>query len=100
MSGQVKRAFENLERENTFVKVAQHSIEYQRKALAVTEANMEAVFDCVQDLVKVRSPSEFIEVTIEHVRRRFEAVAEQTKELALFAQPHQLSQLSIDDRRV
>jgi phasin len=72
--------------EDTYLRATQGSIEYQRKALAIAQAHFDATFDWAQELVGVKSPSEFMEVSLNHARRQFEALTEQTRELASLAQ--------------
>jgi phasin len=72
--------------EDTYLRATQGSVEYQRKALAIAKAHFDAAFDYAQELVAVKSPSEFIEVSMNHARRQFETMSEQTKELASLAQ--------------
>jgi phasin len=72
--------------DDTYLRAAQGAIEYQRKALEVAQAHVDAAFDCAQELVGVKSPSEFIEVSMNHARRQFETITDQTRELASLAQ--------------
>ena len=72
--------------EDSYLQATQGSIEYQRRALAIVQANFDAAFECSQALVSVKSPLEFIEVSMEHARRQFDALSNQTRELAQLAQ--------------
>ena len=45
-----------------------------------------AAFDFAQELVGVKSPSEFFELSTNHSRKQFETLTEQAKELAMLAQ--------------
>jgi phasin family protein len=47
---------------------------------------VDAAFECARELLGVTSPSEFMEVSTKHARQQFEAVRQQTKELAEIAQ--------------
>jgi hypothetical protein len=49
-------------------------------------ANVDAAFDCAQELVGVTSPTQFFEVTTNHARQQTQAMTEQTRELAALAQ--------------
>jgi hypothetical protein len=106
MNRQVKHAFEKASEaseeasqeasrqvENAYLKAAEGSIAYQRKALAIAYENLDAAFGCAQELVGVKSPSEFIEVSMNHARQQFTAMAEQTSELASLAQKAATSSL-------
>jgi Phasin protein len=59
--------------------------DYNTKILEFAHANTTAAFDFFQKLADVRSPSEFVELSIEHARKYFQMLAEQTKELAAIA---------------
>lgn len=60
--------------------------EYNTKVIEFTHANAEAAFDFAQELVGVKSPSEFFEMSTNHSRKQFETLTEQAKELAALAQ--------------
>jgi phasin len=72
--------------ENTYARAAHGTIEFHQKLLTIAQANVDAAFDCARDLVGVTSPSEFIEVSTKHARHRFQAMSQQTRELAELAQ--------------
>jgi phasin len=72
--------------EDTYSKAFQEAMDYNRKALAIAQANVDAVFECAQKLMGVRSPSEFMEVATNHARQQVQAMTEQTKELTALAQ--------------
>jgi phasin len=56
------------------------------KLLEFALTNTGVAFDFTQQLLGVKSPSEFIELSIEHARKQFETLTEQTKELAALGQ--------------
>ena len=60
--------------------------EYHTKAIEFAQANTKAAFDFAQELVGVKSPSEFFELSTNHSRKQFETLTEQAKELAMLAQ--------------
>lgn len=68
---------------STAIKGAQN---YSNKIVEFAHTNSEAAFDFAQRLANVRTPSDFIELSTEHSRKRFEALTEQAKELAALAQ--------------
>jgi phasin len=72
--------------ENTYSKAAHGGIEFQQKVLAITQANVDAAFDCARELAGVTSPSEFIEVPNKYARQQLQAMSQQTRELAELAQ--------------
>jgi phasin family protein len=95
MPAQAKQTFEKASEagqemtrrlEESYSKTAQDVVNYQRKALEIAQAHVDAAFDCAQDLVGVKSPSEFMEVFMNSTRRQFETMTEQTRELASLAQ--------------
>ena len=47
---------------------------------------MNAAFDFARQLARVKSPSEFFELSTAHARKQFETVTAQTKELTALAQ--------------
>ena len=56
------------------------------KVIEFARTNTEAAFDFAQELVGVKSPSEFFELSTNHSRKQFETLTEQAKELAMLAQ--------------
>ena len=72
--------------ENTFKTATTGAAEYNRKLIENARSNANAIFDHAIALLGAKSPSEAIEVSTAHVRKQFEAVADQTKELTALAQ--------------
>jgi phasin len=60
--------------------------DYNSKFIEFAHANTNAAFDFVQKLSGVKSSSVFIELWAEHVRKQFETLTEQSKQLAALAQ--------------
>jgi phasin len=60
--------------------------EYNRTALEASRTNLNAAFDWALALAKATSFNEVVEVSTAHMRTRFEAMGEQSKELAALAQ--------------
>jgi len=56
------------------------------KMIEAARANVNALFDYAGDLLKVKSASEAIELSTGHLRKQFDALSEQSKELAALAQ--------------
>jgi phasin len=56
--------------------------DYNNKIIEFTQANTNAVFDFVQKMSGVKSPSEFLELWTEHARKQVETLTEQSKQLA------------------
>jgi phasin len=71
--------------EDTYATTTQAAMDFHRKVLTIAQANVDAAFECAQQLVGVTSPSEFIEVTTSHARQQWQAMNEQTMELSTLA---------------
>ena len=52
----------------------------------MAQENMNAAFDFARQLTRVKSPSEFFELSAAHMRTQFETFTEQTKHLTTLAQ--------------
>jgi phasin len=72
--------------ENTYEAAAKGATDYHRKLIEITRTNTRAAFDYVHELLGVKSASEFIALTTAQMRKQFEIVSEQNKELAALAQ--------------
>jgi phasin len=72
--------------ENTFKTATTGATEFNSKLIENARSNANAFFDHAIALLEAKSPSEAIEVSTAHARKQFEAVTEQTKELAALAQ--------------
>lgn len=68
--------------ENTYATASKGITAYNLKALEIARVNSEAAFDYAQQLMSVKSPSEMLELWTTYSRKQFEALTEQTKELA------------------
>ena len=60
--------------------------DYNNKFIEFAHANTNAAFYFVEKMSGVKSPSVFVELWAEHVRKQVKTLAEQTKQLAAFAQ--------------
>ncbi len=60
--------------------------EYQNRLADFTQANVTRSLEFAQRLLSVRSPSEFFEVSSDHLRRQGEIMADQTKQLVELTQ--------------
>ena len=72
--------------ENTYETAAKRATDYNRKLIEITRTNTRAAFDYVHELLGVKSPSEFVELSTAHMRKQFDTVSAQTKELTALAQ--------------
>ena len=60
--------------------------DYNLKVIEIARTNANATFGYADDLLGVKSLSEFIELSTAHARRQFEAMTAQTKELTELVQ--------------
>jgi phasin len=72
--------------ENTYATVAKGATHYNLKLIEITRNNTRAAFDYAHQLLGVKSPSEFIELSTAHMRNQFDIVSAQNKELCVLAQ--------------
>ena len=72
--------------EETYTIAAHGTAEYNRKAVEAVCSNADIFFHFVRALLNVKSPTEFLKLSIACVTQQLEATAEQTKELAALAQ--------------
>ena len=71
---------------STYSTVLKGAKDYNAKVIQFAQANTSAAFDFAQELLAVKSPSEFLELSTQRAREQFETLTEQTKELAALAQ--------------
>lgn len=72
--------------EDTYANAAKGYADYGLKLIEATRVNTNAAFDFYAELMSVKSYSDVIELSTTHVRKQFEAVSAQTKDLAAVAQ--------------
>src|SRR6266508_2268279 len=70
----------------TYAAAAKGAADYNLKVIEIARINTTAVFDYAQELLGVKSPSEFLELSSAHARKQFETMTAQSKELATLAQ--------------
>ena len=71
---------------SAYTTAAKGTADYNRKVIEIAGANAHAALDYAHELLGVKSPSEFIELSTTHARKQFEAMTAQTKELTELAQ--------------
>ena len=71
--------------ENTYATVAKGTADYNRKLIQIARTNTRAAFDYAHELLGVKSPSEFIELSTAHLRKQFDIVPAHNKELCALA---------------
>jgi len=72
--------------ENTYEAAVKHATDYNHKLFEIVRTNTRATFDYANELLGVKSPSEFIELSTAQMRKQFEIVSAQNKELCAITQ--------------
>ena len=72
--------------QNTYATVTKGANDYNLKLFEIVRANNRAAFDYAQELLGVKSPSEFIELSTAQMRKQFDMFSAQNKELSALAQ--------------
>jgi hypothetical protein len=71
---------------NPFLASMQTAQAYNAKLMEFSAMNIGAVFKYAEQLSKVKTPQEFVDVVGNHVRDQFESLTEQVEELSAFVQ--------------
>ncbi len=72
--------------QNTYATVAQGVTDYNLKLFEIVRTNTHAAFDCAHELLGVKSPSELFDLSTALMRKQFDIVSAQNKELCALAQ--------------
>jgi phasin len=72
--------------QNTYATAIKGANDYNLKLFEIARANTGAAFDYAHELLDVKSPSEFIELTTAQMRKQFDMFSAQNKELCALAQ--------------
>jgi phasin len=72
--------------ENSYETAAKRAIDYNHKLIEIVRTNTRAAFDNVHELLGAKSPSELIELSTAQMRKQYEIVSTQNKELCALAQ--------------
>ena len=72
--------------ERTFSATTKSASDFNLHYLEIAQANMNAAFDFARQLTRVKSPSEFFELSAAHVRKQFSTFTEQATNLTTLAQ--------------
>jgi len=62
--------------EDTYETAAKRATDYNHKLIEIARTNTRAAFDYINDLLGVKSPSEFIELSTGQMRKQYETMAE------------------------
>jgi hypothetical protein len=65
---------------------AKRATDYNHKLIDIVRTNTRAAFDNVNELLNAKSPTQFIELSTAQLRKQFEIVSGQNKELCALAQ--------------
>jgi phasin len=71
---------------SAYASAAKGATDCNLKLIDFGRTNTRAAFDCVHELLGVKSPSEFIELSTALMRKQFDMISAQNKELYAFAQ--------------
>ena len=72
--------------ETVYATASKGATDYGLKVIEIARANTDAMFDYVEAMFGVKTPSEFVELSTKHAREQFETLSGQSKELAGLAQ--------------
>jgi phasin len=72
--------------ETVYTTASKGASDYGLKTIEIARANTSAMFDFMEAMFAVKSPSEFVELSTKHARSQFETLSGQGKELAGLAQ--------------
>jgi phasin len=72
--------------ETTYSTASKGASDYGLKVIETARVNTNAAFDFIGELITAKSPSELIELSSTHMRKQFEALTAQSKELGALAQ--------------
>ena len=72
--------------QNAYSVAAKGATDYNLKVFEIARFNTNAAFDYARELLGVKTPSEFVELSSARVRQQFETMTAQAKELAALAQ--------------
>ena len=86
--GKVQAAAEETAKvmEQTVSTASKGAADFNSHLLEIAQENMNAAFDFARQLTRVKSPSEFLELSTAHARKQFEKYTEQTQRLTSLAQ--------------
>jgi phasin len=71
--------------ENAYQAAAGRVTNYNLKLFEIARINTRAAFDYAQELLVVKSPTEFFELSTAHMRKQFETLSTQSRDLGALA---------------
>lgn len=72
--------------EDSYATASKGCADYGLKLIEMSRANTNAAFDLASELLTAKSMSEAVELSTSHIRKQFDALSAQTKDLAALAQ--------------
>ena len=72
--------------QSAYTVAAKGATDYNLKVFEIARFNTNAAFDYARELLGVKTPSEFFELSTARARQQFETMTAQTKELTTLAQ--------------
>ena len=72
--------------EDTYATATKGAAEYNLKALEALRINMNATFDYTREFLGAKTAAEAVELSTTHLRKQFETLAAQSKDLSALAQ--------------
>jgi phasin len=72
--------------QQSYTTASEGAAEFNLQFIEIARANMNAAFDLALQLTRVKSPSEFFELSTTHARKQFETFTQQSKQLTTLAQ--------------
>ena len=72
--------------EQAYTTASKGAVDFSLQLIDIAQANMNAAFDFARQLSRVKSPSEFIELTTSHARKQWEMFSEQVQRLTAATQ--------------
>jgi hypothetical protein len=72
--------------EQAYATASKGAVDFNLQLIDMVQANMNAAFDFARQLSRVKSPSEFFEVSTAHMQKQLEGVAKQTQHFTAMAQ--------------
>jgi len=72
--------------EQSYVRASKGAVDFNLKLMDMAQENLNAAFDFARQMPTVKSPSEFLELSVSHARTQFENLTKQTQHLPGLAQ--------------
>jgi phasin len=108
-AAQTKQAFDKMNTATTdaaalmkdnYATALRRAQDYNAKVIEFAQKNTEAAFEFARELSRVKSPTEFVELSTSHSRKQFETLTEQTRELATLVQQAALTTVERVEKEV